>query len=118
MTVVVGCVLIFCFFLMSRRPPRSTRTDTLFPYTTLFRSVRRRDHPERRHGRRTGIERRLRHHGRQDGALRLSAGGTGRAKRVRDRGLRRALPRAPCRGAALRPRLCAAEGIRRNREET
>src|SRR3546814_14700319 len=26
------------FFLMVRRPPRSTRTDTLFPYTTLFRS--------------------------------------------------------------------------------
>src|SRR3546814_21077772 len=26
------------FFLMTRRPPRSTRTDTLFPYTTLFRS--------------------------------------------------------------------------------
>src|SRR3546814_9414118 len=26
------------FFLMLRRPPRSTRTDTLFPYTTLFRS--------------------------------------------------------------------------------
>src|SRR3546814_10623169 len=26
------------FFLMMRRPPRSTRTDTLFPYTTLFRS--------------------------------------------------------------------------------
>src|SRR3546814_1503003 len=25
---------------MRRRPPRSTRTDTLFPYTTLFRSVR------------------------------------------------------------------------------
>src|SRR3546814_3089269 len=25
---------------MLRRPPRSTRTDTLFPYTTLFRSVR------------------------------------------------------------------------------
>src|SRR3546814_4489259 len=38
------CVLIIflpflCFFfLMIRRPPRSTRTDTLFPYTTLFRS--------------------------------------------------------------------------------
>src|SRR3546814_5388788 len=32
---------------MIRRPPRSTRTDTLFPYTTLFRSVARhvRDHP-------------------------------------------------------------------------
>src|SRR3546814_2775392 len=29
--------LVF-FFLMIRRPPRSTRTDTLFPYTTLFRS--------------------------------------------------------------------------------
>src|SRR3546814_14435486 len=28
------------FFLMIRRPPRSTRTDTLFPYTTLFRSMR------------------------------------------------------------------------------
>src|SRR3546814_19385681 len=28
-------------FLMIRRPPRSTRTDTLFPYTTLFRSLRR-----------------------------------------------------------------------------
>src|SRR3546814_10781383 len=30
--------LSFLFFLMIRRPPRSTRTDTLFPYTTLFRS--------------------------------------------------------------------------------
>src|SRR3546814_10292156 len=29
----------YVFFLMIRRPPRSTRTDTLFPYTTLFRSV-------------------------------------------------------------------------------
>src|SRR3546814_42609 len=29
----------FIFFLMIRRPPRSTRTDTLFPYTTLFRSI-------------------------------------------------------------------------------
>src|SRR3546814_8238993 len=31
-------LLHFLFFLMIRRPPRSTRTDTLFPYTTLFRS--------------------------------------------------------------------------------
>src|SRR3546814_8956851 len=30
----------YFFFLMIRRPPRSTRTDTLFPYTTLFRSHR------------------------------------------------------------------------------
>src|SRR3546814_12630952 len=31
-------IVIVFFFLMIRRPPRSTRTDTLFPYTTLFRS--------------------------------------------------------------------------------
>src|SRR3546814_971194 len=30
--------MVCVFFLMIRRPPRSTRTDTLFPYTTLFRS--------------------------------------------------------------------------------
>src|SRR3546814_3230012 len=39
------------FFLMIRRPPRSTRYDTLFPYTTLFRSVREL----------AGADRRLRH---------------------------------------------------------
>src|SRR3546814_3757492 len=33
-------VFYLLFFLMIRRPPRSTRTDTLFPYTTLFRSQR------------------------------------------------------------------------------
>src|SRR3546814_12966763 len=31
-------IFSYFFFLMIRRPPRSTRTDTLFPYTTLFRS--------------------------------------------------------------------------------
>src|SRR3546814_12926342 len=37
--IVLYCVgRLFFFFLMIRRPPRSTRTDTLFPYTTLFRS--------------------------------------------------------------------------------
>src|SRR3546814_11764622 len=30
---------MFLFFLIIRRPPRSTRTDTPFPYTTLFRSL-------------------------------------------------------------------------------
>src|SRR3546814_12671783 len=52
------CFIMF-FFLMIRRPPRSTRTYTLFPYTTLFRSpprqaaheiggtVDRVDHPQR-----------------------------------------------------------------------
>src|SRR3546814_11333111 len=37
----------FFFFLMIRRPPRSTRTDTLFPYTTLFRSQQARGHRDR-----------------------------------------------------------------------
>src|SRR3546814_14831326 len=37
-------MMICFFFLMIRRPPRSTRTDTLFPYTTLFRSVLGFDH--------------------------------------------------------------------------
>src|SRR3546814_20218358 len=33
------CRFWIIFVLMIRRPPRSTRTDTLFPYTTLFRSA-------------------------------------------------------------------------------
>src|SRR3546814_17566154 len=37
--VFVECCYVIFFFLMIRRPPRSTRTDTLFPYTTLFRSA-------------------------------------------------------------------------------
>src|SRR3546814_15483369 len=41
-----SCYLFF--FLMIRRPPRSTRTDTLFPYTTLFRSVPARIRRDRR----------------------------------------------------------------------
>src|SRR3546814_12425095 len=36
--LVLHHFILFFFFLMIRRPPRSTRTDTLFPYTTLFRS--------------------------------------------------------------------------------
>src|SRR3546814_15071174 len=39
--MVRGTFLFRVFFLRIRRPPRSTRTDTLFPYTTLFRSPRR-----------------------------------------------------------------------------
>src|SRR3546814_20525370 len=35
----VPIMFLFFFFLMIRRPPRSTLTDTLFPYTTLFRSA-------------------------------------------------------------------------------
>src|SRR3546814_14227463 len=45
MTVILFLLLLWTLtfynfvFLMIRRPPRSTRTDTLFPYTTLFRSA-------------------------------------------------------------------------------
>src|SRR3546814_10974719 len=58
------------FFLMIRRPPRSTRTDTLFPYTTLFRSQGRGKLPSRQaarpchrfsHGTEHGIVLTLRH---------------------------------------------------------
>src|SRR3546814_663324 len=38
----IPLVFLFLFFLMTRQPPRSTRTDTLFPYTTLSRSRLRR----------------------------------------------------------------------------
>src|SRR3546814_1216489 len=49
-------------FLMIRRPPRSTRTDTLFPYTTLFRSASACSGPRSPHwrGRRACLLRRIR----------------------------------------------------------
>src|SRR3546814_16672741 len=37
-SVVLYIFMIMFFFLMIQLPPRSTRTDTLLPYTTLFRS--------------------------------------------------------------------------------
>src|SRR3546814_17339844 len=40
---VLFCFMFFFFFLVIRRPPRSTHTDTLFPYTTLFRSLAHQD---------------------------------------------------------------------------
>src|SRR3546814_3236509 len=54
---------LFFFFLMIRRPPRSTRTDTLFPYTTLFRSARSRPVGRRagRHEDRARFRRQLQH---------------------------------------------------------
>src|SRR3546814_6577709 len=45
MSVYLG---MWFFFVMIRRPPRSTRTDTLFPYTTLFRSLADRVHRSHR----------------------------------------------------------------------
>src|SRR3546814_13569394 len=42
-TILVHWTTLYCsvwfVFLMQRRPPRATRTDTLFPYTTLFRAA-------------------------------------------------------------------------------
>src|SRR3546814_10193300 len=52
---------------MIRRPPRSTRTDTLFPYTTLFRSLRA-DHEAVE----AGIHRLFQHFGRELAALQRS----------------------------------------------
>src|SRR3546814_19623712 len=55
-------VLLSIFFVMIRRPPRSTRTDTLFPYTTLFRSRR---HVARRRGRVDATPKAVTHEARQ-----------------------------------------------------
>src|SRR3546814_4430537 len=55
---------MFVFFLMIRRPPRSTRTDTLFPDTTLFRS---RQVVDAHVAGRTAVQRRLLGHAHQRG---------------------------------------------------
>src|SRR3546814_3692021 len=79
-----GRIVVFFFFLMIRRPPRSTRTDTLFPYTTLFRSGRdRRVGQWPRHARR---------------GRRGDRGATGRNRNRRHR----PRPRAPTRRRARR----------------
>src|SRR3546814_6888431 len=52
---------------MIRRPPRSTRTDTLFPYTTRFRSVAQdQDRPDRRHRQSDRQRQRRNRHGNKD----------------------------------------------------
>src|SRR3546814_8211139 len=83
--------MLFFFFLMIRRPPRSTRTDTLFPYTTLFRSLY------------SGPSRRASARDRTLAPVRLYAGRRGRRRPVGG-----GLPAVPARlwsdGAATRPR--------------
>src|SRR3546814_9955379 len=79
------------FLLMIRRPPRSTRTYTLFPYTTLFRSRRaNRFHPRRRRPQGRGTARVNRQ--------------TRRRYRVRRKRHRRCEPVIPGGCAALLPR--------------
>src|SRR3546814_19683691 len=50
-TILACKISMTIFFVMIRRPPRSTRTDTLFPYTTLFRSVVSGNHRRNRNSR-------------------------------------------------------------------
>src|SRR3546814_20223075 len=78
-------LMISFFFLMIRRPPRSTRTDTLFPYTTLFRSQPGTAEGEGQHGRRArggrhGGRRALRSHRAVLGRRRLPPARRGAAK--------------------------------------
>src|SRR3546814_9539764 len=77
---------MYFFFLMIRRPPRSTRTDTLFPYTTLFRSPEHGCHRPRgrqvRHAAR-GAARRPPGHYRADRYRARMAGGPGLRQAVR-----------------------------------
>src|SRR3546814_16956888 len=72
------CKPVLFFFLMIRPPPRSTRTDTLFPYTTLFRSARERAEPTDPETDRSGI---LAEHferiDRREGARRIGHEGDG-----------------------------------------
>src|SRR3546814_11961032 len=80
---------MYFFFLMIRRPPRSTRTDTLFPYTTLFRSP-----PERQLRRLDADQADLPFVGENEGVAvddrhRLGAGGDFEAERARAFGCRR-----------------------------
>src|SRR3546814_8790650 len=87
--VVLTCEV---FFLMIRRPPRSTRTDTLFPYTTLFRARAPAPRPaqlpahrggdRRRPGRTVRPRRRRRHAGVPPGQV-AGAGARGRGRAPR-----------------------------------
>src|SRR3546814_7969941 len=89
------------FFLMIRRPPRSTRTYTLFPYTTLFRSLGRsgparllsRHRPSDEFPRGQGRQRKRRHaHEHRDAQRRLYAQGRHSAVQSRHAASRQRVP--------------------------
>src|SRR3546814_1344743 len=74
-------VFLSFFFLMIRRPPRSTRTDTLFPYTTLFRSSHRSAASSAVRARRHRFRRRTVRNGRETGCA-SSSGHAARHRRT------------------------------------
>src|SRR3546814_15643060 len=93
-SVVCSClyshfVVVFFFFLMIRRPPISTRTDTLFPYTTLFRSVLRGWGCNNRNSRSCRAKSRHREDARPRWASRLCSMRTGVVRSVREQQYRR-----------------------------
>src|SRR3546814_11032307 len=86
--------MLFFFFVMIRRPPRSTRTDTLFPYTTLFRS-RRRDRARLLHQDRLEADPHLYRPPRAEGVgARIAGSGSVEAAAVERLGRRRTVRRA------------------------
>src|SRR3546814_7716468 len=108
-------MLFSFFFLMIRRPPISTRTDTLFPYTTLFRSHLRgpgTHTPRSRRGGRHPVRRRRRLHApRPQDQAALSHG---RARTLWTTGTGARAPAAAGRRPALarrHPRLCNRRGV-------
>src|SRR3546814_3756746 len=103
---VLLCYVFIVCFLMIRRPPISTRTDTLFPYTTLFRSIR--DSRAGR-GRCSGsVSRNAAAGGARCGGIRESRGG----KSARGR------PLAPCRRRRVQLRSKASRAAVRNRRSS
>src|SRR3546814_16551158 len=103
---------------MIRRPPRSTRTDTLFPYTTLFRSLRRLAGPRRRRGAALGAVAGAASDLLRRGPRELARGPRARLlRRPLRRSRRRALRGPPARRGPLRQRRCAVRadpaGLRR-----
>src|SRR3546814_10779446 len=85
-------------FLMIRRPPRSTRTDTLFPYTTLFRAcadarLGERDGKRRRLGFRTDLTRSEEHTSELQSLMRISYAGFCLKKKKRNQQEREEVPR-------------------------
>src|SRR3546814_15195519 len=112
-------VVCFVFFLRIRRPPGSTRTDTLFPYTTLFRSCR-------QHGKRTGKQTRgyrvpCRQHvprdGKNDDRADDIVSGVGEAAQRPARGRRARRERGADTVPALGQRKHENNGLRRQKKE-